>query len=82
MTIQEAYKNIKSENPNKVVAECLEFADFYAFAVIDEGTENEAAGGGYDTIHKTTGEKGTFSPVQDLDAFFAAKKIDISTLNV
>jgi hypothetical protein len=79
MTVQEAYANIKSNNPDKIVVECLEFDDFYAFALKDKGTENEDAGGGYDTINKATGNMGTFIPVQDFDAFFAAKQIDIST---
>lgn len=78
--MREAYEKIKSDNPDKVVVECLEFADFYAFALADKGSEDETAGGGYDTINKTTGENGTFSPVQDFDAFFAAKTVDLTTI--
>ena len=81
MTIQKAYETIKHNYPDKVVVECLEFADFFAFALTDKGVENESAGGGYDTINKTSGAIGTFSPVQDLEAFIAAKQIDVSTLN-
>ena len=55
----------------------MEFEDFYAFALKDKGSENELAGGGYDTVNKDTGEIGTFSPPQDFDAFFSAKHIDI-----
>lgn len=80
MTIQEAYNKIKNNNPDKVIVECLEFVDFYAFALTDKGSEDEPAGGGYVTINKTSGEIGAFSPVQDFDAFFAAKKIDLTAI--
>lgn len=81
MTIQKAYETIKHNYPDKVVVECLEFADFFAFALTDKGAENESAGGGYNIINKDSGEIGTFSPVQDLEAFFAAKRLDVRTLN-
>lgn len=81
MTVQEAYKIIKKEYPEKVVVECLEFADFYAFALAEKGTEGQPRGGAYDTVDKVSGELDGFNPITDFDAFFSAKKIPIDTLN-
>ena len=81
MTAKEAYEIIKKENPGMVTIECLEFLDFYAFALTEKGREDEQIGGGYFTVNKTSGEIGAFNPTEDFDAFFAAKSIDIDTLN-
>lgn len=81
MTAKEAYVIIKKENPGMVTIECLEFLDFYAFGLTEKGKEDEQIGGGYITVNKTSGEIGGFNPTEDFDAFFAAKPIDIDTLN-
>lgn len=81
VTAKEAYEIIKRKHPDKVVVECLEFNNFYAFALADKGTENEPAGGGYDTVDKSTGKIDVFSPVEDFEAFFTAKEIKLSTFN-
>lgn len=80
MTVQEAYEIIKKNNPGMIAIECLSFVDFYAFGLTEKGRENELIGGGYDTVDKTTGELGSFNPVQNFDAFFTAKKIPVKTL--
>ena len=81
VTAKEAYKIIKKKYPDKVVVECLEFNNFYAFALADKGTENEPFGGGYDTVDKNTGKIDVFSPMEDFEAFFTAKKIKIIEFN-
>ena len=78
---EKVFDIIKKENPGMVAVGCLEFADFYAFALTEKGRENEPIGGGYDTVNKVSGALGGFTPTQDFDAFFAAKEIPIGTLN-
>lgn len=75
MTANDAYEVIKKANPKMSVVECLEFPEFYAFALVPKGKEGEPIGGGYDTVDKRTGELGAFNPIEDFGAFRAAKKI-------
>lgn len=80
MTVKEAYEIIKKDNPGMVAVECLEFADFYAFGLAEKGKEDELIGGGYNTVNKTSGKLGGFNPVQDFEAFFAAKRVPLLQL--
>lgn len=81
MTVQKAYEIVKQINPRMVAVECLEFPDFYAFALVEKEFEKELSGGGYNTVNKITGEVGVFNPTQDFESFFEAKSINIDTLN-
>ena len=81
MIAKEVYEIIKKEYPGLKVIECLEFPDFYAFGLTEQGKEDEAFGGGYHIINKTSGELNTFTPTQDFEAFFAAKIIDTNTFD-
>ena len=80
MNAKEAMRTIKNKYPSKVVVECLEFNDFYAFALSEPGRENEDVGGGYDTVSKKNGNVSTFNPTEDFEAFMSATGIDIKTL--
>lgn len=80
MKAKEAAEIIKRKNEDFVIIDCLEFDDFFAFALTEKGRENELFGGGYDTVSKKDGSTSTFNPVQDFDKFFAAKHIDINSL--
>lgn len=77
MTAKEAKIIIEKEYASQVVVECLDFTDFFAFALTDKGKENEDFGGGYITVNKRTKELGSFSPTEDLDLFMKAKSVDI-----
>ena len=81
MTAKKAAEILKSKYNNKSIVECLEFADFFAFALTDKGKEKELRGGGYNTVNKKTGIISTFNPIQNMSAYMAAKLIDINTLN-
>ncbi len=78
LTVKQALAHIKKAYSGKVVVECLEFPSFYAFALRDEGRENDEFAGGYDTVYKTTGEIGVFLPTEDLDAYMNAKTIELN----
>ena len=81
MTAQEAYKIVKQENPGMVAIDCIEFDDFFAFGLTDKGFEDELCGGGFITVNKISGKTGGYTPTENLEAFVAAKRIDIDTLN-
>ena len=81
VTLQEAYAIVKDKYQSMVAVDCLEFPDFYAFGLTEKGREGEPVGGGYTTVNKKNGALGGFSPVQDFDAFYAAKEISIDELN-
>ena len=81
MTVKEAYEIIKKENPGMKAVDCLEFADFYAFALADESWNGELLGGGYNTVNKTTGKTGGINPAHNYEAFLEATEIPIDTLN-
>ena len=80
MTVQEAYEIVKKRYPDLVAVECLDFPDFYAFALAEKGREHKAMCGGYITVIKESGKIDGFSPPQDFEAFFAAKSIPIDIL--
>ena len=81
MTAKKAYEIIKTKYPDLVVIECMEFPEFYAFALTEKGKEDELVSGGYNTVNKTTGEMGGINPIHNFEAFSTAKEIPISTLN-
>lgn len=81
MTVREAYQLVIETHPGKVAVVCLDFPDFYAFGLKEQRKEKEPIGGGYTTVNKLSGELGGFVPTEDFEAFFAAKRIDIKTLN-
>ena len=80
MTVKDASRIVMAHRPNKTIIECLEFPNFYAFAMVDKGRENEWFLGGYYTVDKVDGTIDGFSPVDDVDALFAAKPIDLAEL--
>lgn len=77
MTANDAYEIIKKKYPKFSVVSCLEFPGFYAFALVPKGKEGEPIGGGYHTIDKRSGKQGAFNPIEDFDAFRAAKRIHL-----
>ena len=81
MTAKEASEKLLAKHPDKVILECLEFPKFYAFALIEKSQVGQMVGGGYRTVDKNSGAIGGFSPTSDLDAFFAAKKINLKEIN-
>lgn len=80
MIAKDASRIVSAHYPNKTVIECLEFPDFYAFAMVDKGREGELYLGGYYTVDKNNGAIGGFSPADDWDALDAAKKIELAEL--
>ena len=80
MTVKDASGIITAYRPDKTIIECLEFPDFYAFAMVDKGREGELYLGGYYTVGKADGAIDSFSPVDDVDALLAAKQIDLAEL--
>lgn len=80
MTANEAARILTEKYNEKSIIECLDFADFYAFAIVDKGKEKEEFAGGYYTVNKKTSSISTFNPTDDLDAYLKAKIIDIDTL--
>ena len=77
MTFDEALKIIKNEYKDKSIIECLEFDEFYAFAIVEPGQEEEDIGGGYTTVIKSDGKISTFNPIRDLKALAKAKRIEL-----
>lgn len=80
MTASEAANILRKKYNDKSIVECLDFNDFYAFAMVDKGKENDDIAGGYDTVNKKTGGISVFNPTDDLEAYLSAKTIDISTI--
>lgn len=80
MNIHEAAKLVRGKYKDKVINECLELSNFYAFSLVEKGRENELCGGGYHTVDKTTGELSVVNPIRNLKVFMEAKKIDIANL--
>lgn len=81
MTAKEANKILLAKYADKVVLECLEFPSFYAFSLVNKNQVGKTVGGGMYTVDKNTGALGRFSPTTDLDAFLAAKKINLAEIN-
>lgn len=77
MTAKEAKTIVENKYPNQTVVECLDFSDFFAFALAEKGKENEDFGGGYITLNKETKKLGSFNPTEDLDSFVKAKSIEV-----
>lgn len=77
MTAKEALEIIKGKYPDMSVIECLEFPDFYGFALTEKGEEDEPTGGGYITVSKEDGTISAFTPTMDLELFLSAKFIDL-----
>ena len=67
MTVQEAYEIIKKENPRMKVIQCLDFAEFYAFALADKNWSGELVAGAYTTVNKNTREVGILFPYEDFE---------------
>ena len=80
MTVKDASVIVAADYPNKTIIECLDFPSFYAFAMVDKGLEGGLYLGGYYTVDKTSGTIGAFCPTDDLDALFAARKINLAEL--
>lgn len=80
MTAKEAHDIIKKQYPNMTSIECLEFADFFAFALVETGRENESIATAYNTVDKNTSALSVFNPIEDFDSYFAAKSIDLEEL--
>lgn len=78
MTIKDGTKIIVNKYPNMSIIECLDFPEFYAFAIVDKGKEDEGFGGGYITVNKTDGGISSFNPTMDLQLFMSAKPIDVN----
>lgn len=75
MTAIDALKIIQEKYPDMFIRGCLDFPDFYAFALCP--VENEPFGGGLHTVSKSDGSLSTFNLTQDLELFMAAKRINI-----
>ena len=80
MTANEAARILREKFNDKSIIECLDFADFYAFAIVDKGKEDDDFAGGYYTVNKRTSSISTFNPTDDLETYLSAKSIDINTL--
>ena len=80
MTVKDASNIIMAHRPDKVIIDCWEFQDFYAFALTENGRENEWYLGGYWTVGKADGAIGDLSPVDDWDALSVTRQIDIAEL--
>ena len=52
MTANEAARILKEKYNDKSIIECLDFVDFYAFAIADKGKEDDDFAGGYYTVNK------------------------------
>lgn len=81
MLFKDALKTIKDAFPQIEIIECLEFPEFYAFALIDKGKEKEDVGGGYNTVSKRDGSLSTFAPTMDIHLFMSAKSVDLTNTN-
>lgn len=79
MTPKEAYLILK-KTTTRVAKACREFPEFYAFFMVEKEHFDEDYVGGFDTVNKTTGKIDAFSPVEDFDAYFKSKPIDIKEL--
>ena len=80
MLIEEALKIIKNNFPEMEIIECLEFPEFYAFAIIGKGAEHRDFGGGYNTVSKRDGSLSTFTPTADIQLFMSAKSVDFTNI--
>ena len=80
MTAKDASRIVMALRPNKTIIECLEFPDFYAFAMVDKGREGEWYLGGYWTVGKADGAIGDLRPVDDWDALSVIRQIDLAEL--
>ena len=80
MPIKDALQIIINKLPGMSVIECLEFPEFYAFALAEKGKEKEDFGGGYHTINKRDGSLSTFIPTMDFQLFQSAIPIDLKEL--
>lgn len=76
MSVKDAMQIIEKEYPDMSIVECLEFPEFYGFALTEKGRENEPFGGGYVTVSKTNGDVSIFIPTDDLQLFMSAKPIE------
>ena len=80
MKATEALTIINKAFPKRKVIECLEFSEFFAFGMVENGNSEDLVGGAFDTVDKETGEISFFNPTSDLKAFINAKRIDVTEL--
>ncbi len=81
MTVYEAYSIIKKKNGNKVLTECYDTKDFFAFGFCTPEMIGVPVGGGYWTVKKNDGSIGKTSYVVNMEAFDNSTPIDIRLLD-
>ena len=75
MTFEQALQKAHKKYKEYECLSALDMGEFWAFH-FDDKIELHY-GRGYITVNKTTGDLGDFNPVQNLELFNKAKRIDI-----
>lgn len=83
MTVDEAYIIACKEYPLSRVRGCLDFGDFFAFALVPMNVyddEDYFSGTTLTSVNKNTGKIFEYDITSDLDAYEKAKKVNVSTI--
>lgn len=83
MTVDEAYTIACKEYPLSKVQGCLDFGDFFSFALVPmniDDDEDYFSGTTLTSVNKHTGEVFEYDITSNLDAYENAKQVDITTI--
>lgn len=80
MTAKEAYNIVIEKRKGMYLLECLDFGTFFGFLFCDHKPEDGDffGGGHYDTVNKSDGTVSEFFPLNDLDTFENAEKVELN----
>ena len=81
MTVNEAYLIAKKANEGRVLTDCYDTKDFFAFAFHSPEMIGVPVGGGYWKVNKADGSIGKTSYVANMEAFDNSTAIDIRLLD-
>lgn len=78
-----AYEILSKEKPVSKVAGCLDFGDFYVFALVpfyEPNDETFIIGTVMDSVDKNSGQIGLYDITSDINAYENAKVVDVDTV--
>lgn len=83
MTPEEAYEKLQIGKMPMQVMDCLDFGDFYAFALAPINVKKDSKyciGTVLDAVDKKTGNVFSYDITDDPDAFRAAKRLSVKSI--